>query len=81
MNDTHDPKLGIYKKFEVTRTDGSSIEGGKHEKCRYFVLDLDHDPHAREAVLAYARSCRKSHPRLYEDILNGLDLGEWGELG
>ena len=80
MSDTHDPNRGVYKKFEVTRTDGSSAEGGKHHGCRYFVLDLDHDPHARAAMEAYAKSVRKTHPKLYADILNGLDLGQWGEL-
>jgi len=60
--------VGLYRKFKVERTDGSSGPGGKHEHCRYFALDLIHDPFARPAVLAYAKSCEKSHPVLAEDL-------------
>ena len=48
---------GMYSKFDVIRTDGTSGPGGKHENCDYLVLDLTHDPHARTAALAYADSC------------------------
>lgn len=27
---------------------------GRHDECRYFVLDPKHDPHAAAALLAYA---------------------------
>ena len=64
-----DTTKGIYNKFEVTRTDGSSRPGKKHEHCRYFVLDLDHDPHANAALMAYAASCAKTHPVLAGDLL------------
>lgn len=63
-----DPKRGIYHKFEVTRTDGSSGPGGKHEHCSYFVLDVIHDPHARAALKAYAESCRTAYPLLAADL-------------
>lgn len=59
---------GLLNKFVVTRTDGSSEPGGKHEGCRYFVLDIDHDPHALAALVAYAYSCRDTHPELSDDI-------------
>ncbi|MEH6434341.1 hypothetical protein [Massilia sp. DD77] len=59
---------GIFRKFEVRRTDGSSEPGGKHENCRYFVLDLNHDHHARAAMRAYATSCRSTHPVLCDEI-------------
>ena len=59
---------GLYHKFDVTRTDGSSGPGGKHEHCRYFVLDLDHDPHAPAAIRAYADSCRADYPALAADL-------------
>lgn len=49
---------GIYRKYELRRTDGSSEPGGKHEKCSYFVLDITHDPHAIPALEAYAQACR-----------------------
>lgn len=63
-----DPNRGIYHKFNVTRTDGSSEPGGKHEHCSYFVLDVFHDPHARAALKAYADSCRSEYPLLAADL-------------
>jgi hypothetical protein len=33
--------VGIYRKFVVSRVDGSSQVGSKHERCAYFVLDWD----------------------------------------
>ncbi len=60
---------GVFHKFSVARTDGGSLPGGEHEDCAYFVLDLDHDPHARAALAAYAYSARESRPQLADDIL------------
>jgi len=51
---------GLYKKFNVTRTDGESRPGGKHDGCSYFVLDLTHDPFARDAALQYCESAELS---------------------
>lgn len=65
-----DTTKGIYHKFDVRRTDGSSEPGGKHENCRYFILDLDHDPHAASALDGYARSCRREYPLLAEDLFD-----------
>lgn len=65
MNDT---KRGLYEKYKVERTDGSSAPGGKHSGCPYFVLDLEHDKHARAALRAYADSCAKQYPELAEDL-------------
>lgn len=45
---------GIYEKFRVERTDGTSTPGQKHDGCFYFVLDINHDPHAVPALKAYA---------------------------
>jgi hypothetical protein len=67
VNDA-DKNKGIYKKFRVERTDGSSAPGGKHEHCRYFVLDLDHDPYAIEALKSYARACANEFPKLAHDL-------------
>jgi hypothetical protein len=63
-----DPTRGLYSKFKIERTDGSSAPGGKHERCVYFVLDLEHDKHARAALKAYARSCAKEFPLLAADL-------------
>lgn len=60
--------VGLYRKFVVTRTDGSSAPGGKHADCNYFVLDLTHDVHAIPALKAYADSCRTELPLLAADL-------------
>lgn len=67
MNDP-DKGQGLYNKFLVSRRDGSSLPGGKHEGCRYFVLDIDHDPHAKAALAAYAESCGADYPHLAIDL-------------
>jgi hypothetical protein len=63
-----DKSRGLYNKFTVTRTDGTSRPGRKHDGCEYFVLDLTHDKHAKAALLAYAKSCRLEYPLLSEDL-------------
>lgn len=59
---------GIFEKFQVLRTDGSSAPGGKHHGCAYFVLDLTHDQHAAATMRAYGTACRATHPALADDI-------------
>lgn len=61
-------KIGLYGKYVITRTDGTSAPGQKHEKCRYFALDLVHDPFAKPAILAYAKACEKTHAVLAQDL-------------
>lgn len=61
--------VGIYEKFSVRRTDGTDNPGGKHENCRYFVLDLDHDKFSIPAILAYAEACSIEYPVLSVDLL------------
>lgn len=73
-----DKLRGIYNKFSVERTDGSDQRGGKHEGCEYFVLDLDHDPHAMAAIKAYADSCRVDYPMLADDL---MDLARTSDFG
>ena len=63
-----DKDRGLYGKFFVIRTDGSSGPGGKHENCSYFVLDLNHDKFARAAIKAYADACREEYPKLSDDL-------------
>lgn len=70
-----DKERGIYQKYSVQRVDGSSLPGGKHEGCDYFVLDLTHDAHARAAILAYARSCKLTHPKLSEELTKKANQG------
>ncbi len=56
-----DTERGLYRKYNVERLGGTP---GKHDECEYFVLDLMHDIHAREALRAYAASCRAEYPEL-----------------
>ncbi len=63
-----DKKIGLYKKYYVSRVDGRDKRGEKHYDCDYFVLDLFHDPHAAPALLAYIASCRDEYPKLAEDL-------------
>lgn len=63
-----DTKRGLYGKYIVKRLDGSSEPGGKHEKCAFFVLDLEHDKHAKAALKAYAESCKREFPALAKDL-------------
>jgi hypothetical protein len=66
-----DKKKGIYCKFNVTRCDGRSDPGEKHDGCDYFVLDLVHDKHAIPAIEAYAKSCKADG---YEQLSKDLEL-------
>lgn len=59
---------GLFRKFDVRRVDGSDQLGGKHHGCRYYVLDVDHDPYAAAALGAYAEACKASHPELARDL-------------
>jgi hypothetical protein len=70
MSDTR----GSYRKFDVRRLDGKDAPGEKHDGCAYFVLDLDHDPHARAAMQAYAEDCVSARPALSQDIKEALRL-------
>jgi hypothetical protein len=69
MNCTDKP-TGLYHKFKVERTDGQSTPGKKHAECEYFVLDMDHDYHARSAIEAYVRSLEDAEefPELAHDL-------------
>lgn len=76
----HDPpkpaeQQGLFRKFDVRRTDGSDQPGGKHHGCRYYVLDLTHDRHSPAAMRAYAAACAVTHPLLAADI-----VAEFGAL-
>lgn len=64
--------LGLFNKFTVTRNDGKDAPGGSHEGCRYFVLDVTHDPHAKAALAAYADSCEPDGYKALADDLRKL---------
>lgn len=61
--------MGLYQKYRVERTDGSSNPEGRHHGCEYFVLDLTHDKFAPPAILAYAEACKDEYPALYADLI------------
>lgn len=66
--DKSDADRGLYAKFKVTRSDGSSRKGRRHEGCSYYVLDLDHDPYSIAALLTYSDACAETFPALSDDI-------------
>lgn len=72
-----DQAKGLYHKYDIRRTNGSSEPGGKHHECHYFVLDLHHDPHAKAALRAYAESCEQEYPFLAADLYGALAEGRW----
>lgn len=57
----------------VARSDGSTADGGKHDKCRFFVLDLHHDKFSTAALLGYAMACRAEFPQLAADLDKLID--------
>lgn len=68
MTDQERYIAGLYRKYDVSRTDGRDDPGEKHDDCRYFVLDITHDPNAAPALRAYAEACKKERPTLAEDL-------------
>lgn len=70
----NDDSRGLYRKYKIERTDGSSAPGGKHENCAYFVLDIQHDEFSEPALRAYAKACRERFPDLADDIEQTLSV-------
>lgn len=71
---------GLYDKFTITRNDGQSAPGQKHDGCEYFVLDITHDHHARQALVAYAMSCRNENPELASALEYKAKMAGYGNL-
>lgn len=78
---------GLIEKFRVSRTDGRDAAGQPHERCRYYVLDLDHDRFALEAIEAYAIACRNDYhilsfdlQQLAKDMRERLAAGTWPKV-
>ena len=63
-------EIGIYNKFNVTRTDGRDAPGEKHHGAQYFVLNISTDPFAIPALAAYAEACKSEYTPLATDIQN-----------
>ena len=69
---------GLFGKFHVSRLDGRDAPGGDRHGARYFVIDLDNDPHATPALRAYAEACEDDYPLLAQDLLAQIDRIELG---
>lgn len=66
MADTAEKDAGLLPKYEVTRLGDQT---GKHDECRFFVLDPQHDPIAREALRDYAvHALSYGYVALYQDL-------------
>ena len=65
---------GVYRKFEVRRTDGRDGPGGDRQDAEYFVLDVVHDKFAKAALLSYSYACRTEYPKLAEDMVRRYNL-------
>lgn len=71
---------GMFRKFTVCRVDGRDLPGGDRHGAEYFVLDLTHDRHTRNALLAYAASCKREYPALARDLMTkatAMPADEW----
>lgn len=71
---------GLFRKFQVRRTDGSSAPGCRHADCEYFVIDVHHDAHAGAALAAYADAVESTHPALAADMRERYALERAGTL-
>lgn len=63
---------GVYRKYLVKRLKDRE---GKHRRCEFFVLDLDHDEFAGPALRAYATACAEKFPQLAADLEKRLSRG------
>ena len=64
---------GLINKYAVRRRDGKDRQGDKHRNCRYFVLDVSHDPFAVPALRAYAEACKEDKPNLSAQLIDMAD--------
>lgn len=67
--DAQEVTLGVMPKYHVERL--ADFEG-KHDECRYFVLDPKHDPFARIALDRYADQAQAYG---YKEL--ALDIWGW----
>lgn len=57
---------GLEHRYDVQKVNDPE---GRHNDCRYFVLDPQHDPIAREALRDYAvHALSYGHVGLYQDL-------------
>lgn len=75
MNAIDQHQLGLYNKFNISRTDGKDAPGEKHHGDQHFVLNLTTDKHSIPALAAYADACAAEYPKLADD-LRGIIAGK-----
>ena len=67
---------GLEARYHVEKINDPA---GKHDECRYFVLDPQHDPLAREALAEYAiQAHHAGHVALAKDLHDWLESTEGG---
>lgn len=69
-------RAGVYRKFNVSRTDGRDLAGGDRHGAEYFVLDVTHDRFAKPALAAYAAACRGDYPSLSDDMVRRYGIAQ-----
>lgn len=69
-------RAGVYRKFNVSRTDGRDLPGGDRHGAEYFVLDVTHDKFAKPALAAYAAACRNDYPALADDMVRRYGIAQ-----
>lgn len=62
---------GLYKKYNVSKTNGSV-----NDNAKYFVLNYAQDEYAREALRFYVHLIQEEDPRLALDLLEELEKYE-----
>jgi hypothetical protein len=55
----------IEPRYQVNKISDTT---GKHNECRYFVLDPVHDKHARMAIYSYAASVARDDEELAREL-------------
>jgi len=66
-----DKARGLYEKFRVERVDREAQ--ARHAECDFFVLDLQHDPLALQALETYAYAAHAAgYGPLADDLIEKI---------
>lgn len=60
--------MGLYRKYKIEKSDGTPTD----PQAQYFVLRIDSDMAAREALKAYAGFIRRYDPDFSAELLQWL---------
>lgn len=64
---------GYDKKYIIQKASGKPID----PEADYFVLRLDKDPYALDALYMYACSLTYVNPQLSQELINLIDFNKW----